>query len=318
MQASTNSLIGESPAFHAAINAARLIAATDVTILVQGESGTGKELIAQTIHAHSRRSGHPLVTINCAALPEALVEAELFGHAKGAFTGADKANPGRIRAAEGGTLFLDEIGELPLAVQAKLLRFLESGEIQGLGEHSPLRVNARIIAATNRDLYTMSQRGEFRQDLYYRLNIVPVQLPALRERDHDVLMLLKHFTQELAGRHGLEAPRYAPSALAALRAHSWPGNVRELRNLAERMLILLAGKEIQRENLPSEFRTVASAKAAEGSFQLPEAGLNLDALERDMISQALGKTQGNRSRAARLLGLTRDTLLYRLKKYALA
>jgi DNA-binding NtrC family response regulator len=313
-------LIGESPQIQTVIRAAKIVAATDATVLIQGESGTGKELLAHTIHRHSRRDHKAFHIINCAALPEHLVESELFGHRKGAFTSANHDYIGRLRAADGGTVFLDEIGELPLAVQAKLLRFLESGECHAVGESKPYRVNVRLITATNRDLFAMTQCGEFRQDLFYRLNVVPLQLLALHEREGDIARLVEHFTHRLAGEHQLTAPTFSKNTLRVLAQYQWPGNVRELRNFCERMVILLSGKQIQPDNLPMEFHQQASAsqpEKANGIFTLPDEGINLEHMEINIIRQALAKTQGNRSRAARLLGISRDTLLYRIKKYAL-
>lgn len=312
-------LIGESPQIQSVVRAAKIVAATDATVLVQGESGTGKELLAHTIHQHSRRAKQAFHIINCAALPEHLVESELFGHKKGAFTSASQDNAGRLRAADGGTVFLDEIGELPLAVQAKLLRFLESGECHAVGESRPYRVDVRLITATNRDLFAMAQNGEFREDLFYRLNVVPLQLPALRDRDGDVKQLIDHFTQRLAAQHRLPPPSFSRETLQALSQYAWPGNVRELRNFCERMVILLSGIKIQPANLPMEFHRNTGTNQPEntGGFTLPEAGINLEHMEISIIRQALDKTQGNRSRAARLLGISRDTLLYRIKKYAL-
>jgi len=314
------SIIGESPQIQAVIRAAHIVAATDATIIVDGESGTGKELLAHAIHRHSRRAEKAFNIINCAALAEHLVESELFGHRKGAFTGASHDYPGRIRSADGGTVFLDEIGELPLGVQAKLLRFLECGECQAVGESRPYKVNVRLIAATNRNLHAMAQRGEFRLDLFYRLHVVPLQMPALRERDGDIKHLITHFTEQLAKRHQLAAPTFDKHTLSVLAEYHWPGNVRELRNFCERMVILLSGKNIQPENLPPEFRQPAPVETSVfsgGYFTLPEEGINLEQMEMYMISQALSKSKGNRSRAARLLGISRDTLLYRIKKYAL-
>jgi DNA-binding NtrC family response regulator len=313
-------LIGESPQIQTVLRAAKIVANTDATVLVQGESGTGKELLAHTIHRCSRRADKAFHIINCAALPEHLVESELFGHRKGAFTSASQDYAGRLRAADGGTVFLDEIGELPLAVQAKLLRFLESGECHAVGESKPYRINLRLITATNRDLFAMTQAGEFRQDLFYRLNVVPLELPALREREGDIACLVNHFTQGLAGEHRLDPPSYSKNTLRVLADYDWPGNVRELRNFCERMVILLSGKQIQPDNLPTEFRQKASPPQPEnatGIFTLPDEGINLEHMEMNIIRQALMKTQGNRSRAARLLGVSRDTLLYRIKKYAL-
>ena len=317
MDVFNTTMLGKSPDFLSVIRSAQLIAATDVTVLVLGESGTGKELLARGLHDASHRCNGPYITINCAALPEQLVESELFGHRRGAFTGAVDHQEGRIRSAMGGTLFLDEIGELPLAIQAKLLRFLENGECQAIGESQAQRVDARIIAATNRDLYQQVREGKFREDLYYRLNIVPLQLPPLRQRRSDISSLLLAFSRELAAQHRLDPPRFGNKVLQKLEGHNWPGNIRELRNLCERMVILHHGKDITLEHLPPELGIESTELSTETTFTLPANGLNLDELEREMISQALDRTHGNRSRAARLLGLTRDTLLYRIKKYAL-
>ncbi len=311
-------MIGQSPAYLATLRAASITAATDVTTLILGDSGTGKELLAHYIHQQSRRANRPFVTINCAALPEELAESELFGHRKGAFTGASQDQPGRVISADGGSLFLDEVGELPLGTQAKLLRFLESGECQPVGQAETCKVDVRIIAATNRDLQEAVSIGTFRNDLFYRLNVVPLQLPALTERRDDIELLLRELTQRLAREHEIAAPRYSKEAIKALLDHAWPGNVRELRNLAERMLILFSGKTIQKENLPIEIRQHADSRpVTEAAFALPENGIELEQLEVSMIRQALNKAAGNQSKAARLLGLTRSTLLYRLKKYAL-
>jgi len=311
-------LLGQSGEFCTVIRAARIVAMTEVTALILGESGTGKELLARAIHHHSHRIKGPFIALNCAAIPESLAESELFGHRKGAFTGAISDQPGRIQAAKGGTLFLDEIGELPLSIQAKLLRFLETGECQIIGQTQINKIDTRIIAATNRDLYAQTQIGKFRQDLYYRLNIVPLELPPLRNRLDDLEKLLLIFTSRLAQQHNLSAPHYTSATLKQLRHYTWPGNIRELHNFCERMLILFSGKTIKSTHLPREIQAKKTAifPQIEG-FALPDTGINLQALEIEMINQALHKTYGNRSQAARLLGLTRDTLLYRMKKYAI-
>ncbi|MBI5461300.1 MAG: sigma-54-dependent Fis family transcriptional regulator [Gammaproteobacteria bacterium] len=313
----TDTLIGNSPELGAVLRAARLVAMTDAPVLIQGESGTGKELLAARVHRDSPRRGGPLITVNCAALPENLAESLLYGHRKGAFTGAVADHIGYIPQAAGGTLFLDEVGELPLAIQAKLLRFLESGECQPVGHGSATHVDVRIIAATNRDLAAEVAAGRFRQDLFYRLNVVPLCLPPLRTRGDDIALLLHHHAEQLARRYGLTAPRYSRAALRQLHAYDWPGNVRELRNLCERLVILCGGREITPENLPAEMRPMPQHATHNASFHLPPEGVRLDELEVTLIRQALTQTAGNRSRAARLLGLTRDTLLYRLKKYAI-
>ncbi len=313
MNAFDKHLLGKAPEFQALIRSAQVAAATEVNLLLLGESGTGKELLARALHEESQRREAPFVTINCAALPEALAESELFGHRRGAFTGALEDKPGRIRAAEGGTLFLDEVGELPLNIQAKLLRFLESGECQALGETHCYRADVRVIAATHRDLHAMVREGRFREDLFYRLNIIPLEIPPLRQRSGDIPLLLETLTAELAAKHSLAAPIFDKAARQRLNAYAWPGNVRELRNFCERMLVLFGGREVALENLPAEMR----GEVVGGDFALPDEGIRLDELEQSMIRQALSRTFGNRSRAARLLGLSRDTLLYRLKKYAI-
>jgi len=311
-------LIGESPAFLSALRTARLVAVSDVTLFIQGESGTGKEVLTRHIHHLSPRSKGPLISVNCAALPESLVESELFGHRRGAFTGADQDYPGKARAAAGGTLFLDEISELPLSMQAKLLRFLEAGECQGLGEPAPVVVDVRVIAATNRNLYQMVQAGKFRADLYYRLNVVPLLLPPLRERLGDLPLLLQHFTTTLAEQHGVQPPHYGKAVMKILQRYHWPGNVRELRNFCERMVVLFSGMEVETGNLPPEITQPVPQEEEGGSnFTLPEGGIKLESLERELIIQALSRAGGNRSRAARLLGLTRDTFLYRMRKHGI-
>lgn len=309
-------LVGEDPAFRNVVNTTSIIAATDVTVHISGESGTGKEMFAQAIHQASKRAQQAFVSINCAAIPENLAESELFGHAKGAFTGADRAFGGRIREADGGTLFLDEVGELPAQVQSKLLRFLESREIQSLGCTRLQKVDVRIVTATNRNLLQMVKEGSFREDLYYRLSVVPVELPALRERSSDIELLLKHLTGQHIQTHQLDAPRYSKEALGLIRRYDWPGNVRELRNFAERMLILFSGREILASNLPAEFRQTSSASdMLQNLFKLPASGISLDEVEKSLFTQALTTANGNQSQAARLLGISRDTFLYRMKKY---
>ena len=314
----SSELVGESPLFLSVLRTARLVAASDVTLFIHGESGTGKEVLTHHIHKHSPRAKKPLISVNCAALPENLVESELFGHRRGSFTGADQDYPGRFRAAAGGTLFLDEISELPLPTQAKLLRFLESGECQGLGETSPAVVDVRVIAATNRNLHEMVQEGEFRADLYYRLNVVPLLLPPLRERRGDLALLLNHFTSSLSRQHGVAPPRYGKAVMKILHNYHWPGNVRELRNFCERMVVLFSGQELTEANFPPELLSQERSESfGEGTFVLPEGGVKLDTLERELIVQALSRTGGNRTRAARLLGLTRDTFLYRMRKHGI-
>lgn len=307
-------ILGQSPAFRRVLHAAQMVAATDATVLLLGESGTGKELLARVIHRESTRAARPFVAINCAGIPEGLIESELFGYRKGAFTGATQDSPGHVQAAAGGTLFLDEVSELPLPSQAKLLRFLESRECQSLGQRGSDQVDVRVIAATNRELRAAVDEGRFRADLYYRLCVVPLELPPLRERPEDIEPLLQDFLASAAAEHGLPVPRFSAAARRALQGYAWPGNVRELRNLCVRLAILLPGGSIDVDNLPLEVRR-GREPAQTRSFALPPTGINLQELEVDVIRQALAMAGGNKSRAARLLGLTRDTLLYRLQKY---
>ncbi|MCB1877646.1 MAG: sigma-54-dependent Fis family transcriptional regulator [Chromatiales bacterium] len=316
MNTSELAMIGKSAVLQRLVNTLDMVSATDVTVLLQGESGTGKELVAHRLHVAGPRADKPFVSINCAALPEGLVESELFGHVKGAFTGADGANCGRIAQADGGTLFLDEVGELPAAAQAKLLRFLENREVHPVGAGQARKVDVRIVAATNRDLAAQTREGGFRQDLFYRLNVVPLEIPPLRERHGDVALLVDHYLGLFAGRYGLVKPTVVPSALRRFTEYAWPGNVRELRNLCERLVVLLGGRVIDEDNLPAEIRETAQELSQ--AFQLPAGGISLAELEADLLRQALHRAGGNQSRAARLLNLTRDTFLYRLRKYSIS
>ncbi|WP_026154985.1 sigma-54 interaction domain-containing protein [Thiolinea disciformis] len=307
-----SSLITRSPLMEAVLRSAQLIACTEASVLIKGESGTGKELVARAMHAASLRAKRPFITVNCAALPEHLAESLLFGHRKGAFTGADQNQVGLMGAADHGTLFLDEVGELPLNLQAKLLRFLESGEVLPLGETRPRQLNVRVFAATHRDLYQMAQQGQFRADLFYRLHIVPVDLPPLRERKEDIELLAKYFLATFAKQHQLIPASLAKDAKQVLQKYPWRGNVRELRNICERLSILLAGTEIGAANLPLEIRSTTTPLSS--VFQLPEQGICLDSLEEDLLRQALERSQHNKTHAARLLGISRDALNYRLRK----
>ncbi|MEI6145605.1 MAG: AAA family ATPase [Methylococcales bacterium] len=308
-------IIGQSPSIESLIRSAKMVAATDVTVLLQGETGTGKEVFANAIQKSSARADKAFITLNCAALPESLIESELFGHKKGSFTGATANTQGLFKAADGGTLFLDEINSLPYSIQAKLLRFLESGECLAIGDIKPYHVDVRIIAATNTDLLNLVTAKEFRADLYYRLNVVPLELPSLSQRSDDIEALINHFMNMMATTHAMESAKLSKPALKALKAYPWPGNIRELRNLCERLCILMAGKTIEFENLPPEFINTFSPPTT--SLHLPERGIELDSLEADFIHQALNRTKGNKSKTAKLLGLTRDTLIYRMQKHGL-
>jgi transcriptional regulator with PAS, ATPase and Fis domain len=311
-----NSIIGESPALESLIRSARVVAATDVTVLIKGETGTGKEVLARAIQQDSPRANKPFITLNCAALPESLVESEIFGHKKGAFTGAVSDKQGLFSAANGGTLFLDEINSLPINVQSKLLRFLENGESMPIGGTTPDILDIRIIAATNADLNSLVSAGEFRRDLYFRLNVVPLELPPLQQRTEDIEQLAQHFFTAFATAHSLDVPSLHKQTAKILHQYKWPGNIRELRNLCERLCILLPGQVIEAKHLPKEF-SLSNQTASCDDFILPAAGLQLDELESNMINQALERTKGNRSKSARLLGISRDTLLYRMQKHGL-
>jgi Nif-specific regulatory protein len=297
------------------------VAPSETTVLVTGESGTGKEEIAQLLHQGSSRAKKPFVAINCAALPDQLLESELFGHERGAFTGAVQSKIGRLEQAAGGTLFLDEIGEMSPLVQAKFLRVLQEREFQRLGGARTLRADVRVVAATNRDLQAAMARGEFREDLFYRLNVFAIALPALRERPEDVLPLAEAFLEDLGRTMGRPAAGISRDARGWLLAYPWPGNVRELRNAIERAILLCDGGLITREHLPVG-TLVAEPRRAGGDatieVSLPPGGVDLEVVERSFVEKALRETSGNKSRAARLLGLTRAQLYSRLEKYGLA
>jgi two-component system, NtrC family, response regulator HydG len=304
-------IIGRSPAIRAVLDALFLAAPTDATVLIEGETGTGKELVARAVHRLSRRSRAPFVAINCAALPETLVESELFGHVKGAFTGADKDRSGCFQQAHGGTLFLDEIGEMPLQLQAKLLRAIQEGEVQPLGATKVVKVDVRIVAATNRALAKLAAAGRFRADLYYRLNVVPLYIPPLRDRAEDVPVLAAHFLAP-ANR------KLTPDAAAALSRYAWPGNVREMENLIQRLLVLKPKGDLDLPDLPPSFHSANTVRATPATEALPPEGVNLYQvladLEDRLIREALERTGGNRNQAAQALGIKRTTLVEKLRK----
>ncbi len=288
---------------------------TPTNVLIRGESGTGKDVVAHAIHARGPRHGRPFLAVNCTALPEMLVESELFGHEAGAFTDAREPKKGLFELADNGTIFLDEIGDMPRAAQAKLLGFLESHSFRRVGGVRDTEVDVQVIAATNRDLETAVSRGDFREDLYYRLNVVSIELPPLRERPEDIAPLAAHFLEILC-REMRQPPRaISPPAMAALEAYPWPGNGRQLRNVLERIALLEDDGTVQLEQLPPEI--LGSSTPSGHAFVLPAAGVSLDDLERELICQALERAGGNKTSAARLLGLSRDTLRYRLEKYGL-
>jgi len=311
-------ILGKNPSLLEAINAARIVAATGVNTILLGESGSGRELLARFIHANSTRSQQPFVSVNCASMPGDMAESLLFGHCKGAFAGADESRTGYLESASNGTLFLNGVSELSFDMQAKLLRFVASGEILPMGSTKAVNEDVRLIASSQTDLGNMVDRGDFRQDLYYRLNVVPLELPPLCKRQGDIPVLLAHFVTLFSKRHGLKSPHFTKTALECMRQYRWPGNVRELKNLCERLLILLPGQEVGVQNLPQEFRAgPVSEPATDSVVRLPPEGIVLASVEESLIRQALELARGNRSKAARLLGISRDTLLYRLKKFAI-
>ena len=308
-------IVGHSPALESVIRTAQIAAAADVHILIEGETGTGKELMAQALQQSSQRAEKPFIIINCAALPADLVESLLFGHEKGAFTGADERKDGYVQKANGGILFLDEIGELALPLQGKLLRFVENGECQRVGSHQTEKVDVRILAATNRDLTQLIAKGKFRSDLFYRLSVVTLRLPNLKQRKKDIAELAKHFLQQAAQRNFTQPCTFSPDALSQLKHYNWPGNIRELKNICEHVSALMPGELIDKDNLPQQIRE--SKSESRSGYILPEHGIDMESLEIDLIKQALDYSNGNKSKAARLLGLSRDAFLYRLKKHGM-
>jgi transcriptional regulator with PAS, ATPase and Fis domain len=314
-------IIGRAPALRETLNRAAKVAPTETTVLVTGESGTGKEVVARAIHHASSRADGPFVAINCAALPDTLLESELFGHERGAFTGADRQRPGRFELAAGGTLFLDEIGELSPTVQAKLLRVLQEKEFQRVGGTTTLKADVRLIAASNRDLSREVETGRFREDLYYRLNVFSVHLPPLRERGEDVLLLADHFVRMLGARMAKGEPGLSRDAREALLGHTWPGNIRELQNAVERALIVSDGGLLTAAQLgigPRRERAtdMLAPDSPPGSMIGPSTQ-SLPEWEKRMVLDVLQKTKGNKSKAAKLLGLTRSQLYTRLKRFGL-
>jgi DNA-binding NtrC family response regulator len=278
--------------------------------MITGESGTGKELVARALHDYGRRRAGPFVAVNMAAIPRELIESELFGHERGAFTGALNRGVGRFEQAAGGTLFLDEIGELPLGMQAKLLRVLQDGTFERVGGNRPLRSDFRLIAATNRDLATEVQEGRFRGDLYYRLNVVPIEIPPLRERREDIPYLARHFVEKLAPESGGRVRGITDAAIDKLMQYSWPGNVRELENVIERSIVMAIGEKLDAGDIRLDMN-LRPRQQQSGNFSVPE-GMSLDAYEQEIIRNALQQAHGNKSQAARALGLTRNALRYRL------
>ncbi|WP_394133034.1 sigma-54-dependent transcriptional regulator [Shewanella maritima] len=302
-------LVGKAPCMQQVYDRLTRIGSTDVTVLIGGESGTGKELAARALHQLSPRQHQAFIAINCGAIPESLAEAELFGAEKGAFTGANTDKVGKIEASNQGTLFLDEIGELPLLQQSKLLRFLQEGTINRLGSHKDIQLDVRVIAATHKDLAEEVAQGRFREDLYYRLNVVPINMPALRERQEDIGQLIEHFTRLHSKNYQLPAPTLSTQAKKRMLDYAWPGNVRELANRIERFVLL--GDE---QELCEGLQPMASSNA-DFMFNLPEQGIQWESIEKSCLMQALSKFNGNKTKAAQFLGLSYKAFLYRLEKY---
>ncbi|NNJ70803.1 MAG: sigma-54-dependent Fis family transcriptional regulator [Kiritimatiellales bacterium] len=306
-------IIGRSAAMQEVFDTIRQVANSRATVLLQGESGTGKELVAKAIQHLSPRNKGPFVAVHCAALSQNLLESELFGHEKGAFTGAMERRIGRFEKADGGTLFLDEISEIDASVQVKILRALEERQIERVGGDTPVDVDTRLIAATNRDLQAMVDEGDFREDLFYRLYVVVITLPPLREREDDILLLLNHYLAVFNKENGKQIEGFTPAAYNLLSSYAWPGNIRELRNLVERMVVLARGKVLDVKDVPIQVRDAASG----GSAIKADAELTVDEMEKRMVIQALEKTGGNRTKAAEKLGISRRTLHRKLNQYGL-
>lgn len=312
-----NNIIGNSPAMNLLFERMRRIVKTDSAVLISGESGTGKELVAKALHFNGARKERPFVAVNCSSIPESLLESELFGHLRGSFTGATRDKPGKFEAANHGTIFLDEIGTMPLHLQAKLLRVLQEQEVERIGSNKTIKLNVRIISATNANLEQMVQQNEFREDLYYRLNVIPLHLPPLRERQQDIIFLTSFFLEKQCRLMGRPICSISKQALNALEQYLWPGNVRELENLIERMIALMDGTLITIDDVPSNILT-EKLQIETAPPKMPHDGLNLVAtisqIERSLISQAMESAGGIKARAAALLGINRTTLVEKIKR----
>ena len=308
-------IIGESSQIKKVIQLADQIAASSATVLIQGESGTGKELFAHMIHEKSPRKNQPFVTVHCAALTETLLASELFGHERGAFTGADERKIGRFERANGGSLFLDEIGEISESTQVKLLRFLQDGEFERVGSSKTMRVDVRLICATNKDLQQEVQTGRFREDLYYRINVILLTIPPLRDRSTDIPFLVNHYLDLFARRNQKLIKSITPKALAKLQAYAWPGNIRELRNVMERVVVLATEPVIDVMNLPEDIQTEHFSPRTTKQSNGNAAGISLSHLEKNAIESALRQLQGNKSLVAKQLGISRRTLYRKLDEY---
>ena len=314
---SFSGIVGNSPGLTDVLDKVKLVAPSKATVLLEGETGTGKELIAQAIHQNSDRARKAFVPVHCAALATNLLESELFGHEKGAFTGATERRIGRFEAASGGTLFLDEIGEIDASTQVKLLRFLETRSFERLGSSKPIQVDVRLVCATNRNLAEMAKKGEFREDLLYRLNVISIYLPALRDRPEDLLALLQHYIERFSDENGIEPVRLSEGALQVLRSYRWPGNIRELRNFCENIVILKRGSEVTEYDLDPKYQASVDAVASmiEAVPISTNSTLSKEENEKRLLRNALIKANGNRTRAAELMGISRRTLHRKLVQW---
>ncbi len=313
---SLGEVIGSSAALQRSIEQVRSVASSNATVLLLGETGTGKELFAQMIHQASQRAKGPFMAVHCAAIPANLLESELFGHEKGAFTGANERRVGRFESADGGTLFLDEIGEIDATTQVKLLRFLETRSVERLGSHKPIALDLRLVCATNRDLQQMVRDGKFREDLFYRLSVVPLRLPPLRERQDDVPLLLAHYLERFAKENGVPPAKLSPEAEAILVRYAWPGNIRELRNASENLAVLRAGKVVAPADLDPRFtQAPLPSTSAPGALAVLPNMLDREQNEKQLLKQALSTAGGNRTKAAELMGISRRTLHRKLLQW---
>ena len=316
-------VVGNSPEMRRVVERLRQVAPTNATVLITGESGTGKELAAKALHQNSPRAGKPFVALNCAALSENILESELFGHVKGAFTGAERDRKGYFEQASGGTLFLDEVGDIPVSTQVKLLRTLEAGEVVRVGTHEPVKAHVRLVSATNRDLTEAIAAGTFREDLYHRIKVVSIKMPALRTHREDIPLLIEYFVREFASTHGKTITGVTPAARRALQSHDWPGNVRELRNVVESMVVMDLDGLLDVDDLPDELQgqsgsSVPSSAPSSGPGGAPDlVGRSLDEVERHYIQETLKLTGGNREEASRRLGIGERTLYRKIKDYGL-
>ena len=308
-------IVGKSQAMQRVVTTARQVASSDIPVLIMGESGTGKELIARAIHNNSRRRKERLVALNCAGLSESILEDELFGHIKGAFTGAQGEREGRFEHADGGTLFMDEIGDMPAAMQAKLLRVLENGEVVRLGSNEPIKVDVRLISATNRNLDEMVAERKFREDLSFRINGIKITIPPLRERREDIPLLIHFFVQQSAERYGKVIDAITPDAQQVLMSHPWPGNVRQLKNVIENMVVLTTKQKLDVDSLPSDLRAAVPTDHVGGMNNL--VGISIEQAEKELIRNTLKLVNGNREQAAKILGIGERTLYRKIKEYDL-